>query len=108
MQAYLATAESVEGAVAEAGLDERDSERVGFVLTNLIDALAPSNNPLLNPAAVKAAIDTGGRSTLAGLRNFAADMAVAPPGPTMGQPDAFEVRGDLAVTPRSGGLRTPV
>ena len=55
MQAYLATAESVEGVVAEAGLDERDSERVGFVLTNLIDALAPSNNPLLNPAAVKAA-----------------------------------------------------
>ena len=55
MQAYLAAAQSAEGVVAEAGLDEADSERVGFVLTNLIDALAPSNNPLLNPAAVKAA-----------------------------------------------------
>src|SRR5580658_1097384 len=41
MQAYLATAETAEGVVAEAGLDEADSERVGFVLTNLIDALAP-------------------------------------------------------------------
>jgi len=40
MQAYLAAAESVEGVVAGAGLDERDSERVGFVLTNLIDAVA--------------------------------------------------------------------
>jgi hypothetical protein len=38
------------------------------VLRNLIDALAPSNNPVLNPAALKAAIDTGGGSALAGLR----------------------------------------
>src|SRR5215470_5332852 len=33
MQTYLATAETAEGVVAEAGLDEKDSERVGFVLT---------------------------------------------------------------------------
>jgi len=108
MQAYLATAQTAEGVVAEAGLDEKDAERVGFTLTNLIDALAPSNNPLLNPAAVKAAIDTGGKSTLAGLRNFAADMAVAPRVPSMVEPDAFEVGVDLAVTPGSVILRTPV
>jgi poly(3-hydroxyalkanoate) synthetase len=107
MQAYLATAESVEGVVAEAGLDERDSERVGFVLTNLIDALAPSNNPLLNPAAVKAALDTGGGSAVAGLRHFLSDMAVPPRVPTMVEPDAFEVGVDLAVTPGSVVLRTP-
>src|SRR5580692_10752207 len=69
MQAYLAAAQAAEGVVAEAGLDWADSERVGFMLTNLIDALAPSNNPLLNPAAVKAAIDTGGSSALKGFRN---------------------------------------
>src|SRR5580692_556489 len=108
MQAYLATADSVEGVVAEAGLDERDSERVGFMLTNLIDALAPSNNPLLNPAAVKAAVDTGGGSALAGLRHFLADMAVSPRVPSMVEPDAFEVGVDLAVTPGSVILRTPV
>ncbi len=39
-----------------------DSERVGFTLRNLVDALAPSNKPVLNPPAVKAAIDTGGES----------------------------------------------
>src|SRR5580704_2969009 len=64
MQAYLAAAQTAEGVVAEAGLDEQDAERVGFVLTNMIDALAPSNNPLLNPAAMKAALDTGGGSAL--------------------------------------------
>jgi poly(3-hydroxyalkanoate) synthetase len=45
------------------------------VLENLVDAMAPSNSPVLNPAAVKAAIDTGGGSALTGLRHFIADMA---------------------------------
>jgi len=108
MQAYLAAAQTAEGVVAEAGLDEKDSERIDFVLTNLIDALAPSNNPLLNPAAAKAAIDTGGGSALRGLRHFLADMAVPPRVPTMVEPDAFEVGVDLAVTPGAVVLRTPV
>ena len=108
MQAYLAAAGTAEGVVADAGLDWADSERVGFGLTNLIDALAPSNNPLLNPAALKAAIDTGGGSALAGLRHFVADMAAAPRVPSMVEPDAFEVGVDLAVTPGSVILRTPV
>jgi polyhydroxyalkanoate synthase subunit PhaC len=108
MQAYLAGAETAEALVAEAGLDEADAERVGFVLTNLIDALAPSNNPVLNPAAVKAAVDTGGGSALAGLRHFLADMAVSPRVPSMVEPDAFEVGVDLAVSPGSVILRTPV
>src|ERR1700723_2826884 len=108
MQAYLAAAETAEGVVAEASLDWADSERVGFVLTNLIDALAPSNNPLLNPAAVKAAVDSGGGSMLTGLRHFLTDMAVPPRVPSMVEPDAFEVGVDLAVTPGSVILRTPV
>ena len=107
MQAYLAMAETAAGVAAEAGLDEADSERVGFVLTNLVDALAPSNNPLLNPAAVKAAIDTGGGSALTGLKHFLADMAVPPRVPSMVEPDAFEVGKDLAVTPGAVILRTP-
>ena len=108
MQAYLAAAEAAEGVVANAGLDEADSARIGFVLTNLIDAMAPSNNPLLNPAAVKVAVDTGGGSTLAGIRHFISDMAVAPRVPSMVEADAFEVGVDLAVTPGSVVLRTPV
>ena len=108
MQAYLAAAGTAEGMVADAGLDWADSERVSFAVTNLIDALAPSNNPLLNPAALKAAVDSGGGSTLAGLRNFVADMAAPPRIPSMVEPDAFEVGVDLAVTPGSVVLRTPV
>jgi polyhydroxyalkanoate synthase len=108
MQAYLAGAAAAEGVVAGAGLDEADAARIGFVLTNLIEALAPSNNPLLNPAAVKAAVDTGGGSALAGLRHFASDMAAPPRVPSMVAADAFEVGVDLAVTPGAVVLRTPV
>src|SRR6516165_2893509 len=73
LQAYLAAAQTAEGVVAGADLDWADRERVGFALTNLVDALAPSNSPL-NPAALKAVIDTGGGSALAGLRHFVTDM----------------------------------
>jgi len=108
VQAYMAMAETAEGVVADAGLRGADADRVGFVLTNLIDALAPSNNPLLNPAALKAAVDTGGGSALSGLRHFMRDMADAPRVPSMVEPDAFEVGVDLAVSPGSVILRTPV
>ena len=108
LQAYLAAAQTAEGVVAGADLDWADRERVGFALTNLTDALAPSNNPVLNPAALKAVIDTGGGSALAGLRHFVTDMAVPPRVPSMVEPDAFEVGADLAVTPGAVVLRTPV
>ena len=108
MQAYLAAAQTAEGVVADTDLDWADSERVGFALRNLVDALAPSNNPVLNPAAVKAAIDTGGGSALAGLRHFISDIAAPPRVPSMVEPDAFEVGVDLAVTPGKVVLRTPV
>ena len=108
MQAYLAAAETTGGLAADADLDWADTQRVGWVLENLVDAMAPSNNPVLNPAALKAAIDTGGGSVLAGLRHFITDMAAPPRVPKMVEPDAFEVGVDLAVTPGSVVLRTPV
>ena len=108
MQAYLAAAETAGGLAADADLDWADTQRVGWVLENLVDAMAPSNNPVLNPAALKAAIDTGGGSVLAGLRHFITDMATPPRVPKMVEPDAFEVGVDLAVTPGSVVLRTPV
>jgi polyhydroxyalkanoate synthase subunit PhaC len=108
MQGYLATAEAAEGLMADAGLSPADTERMSFLLTNLVDALAPSNNPLLNPAALKAAVDTGGGSGVVGLRHFVRDMAASPRVPSMVEPDAFEVGVDLAVTPGSVVLRTPV
>jgi polyhydroxyalkanoate synthase len=108
VQAYLATDMTVEGLVQDAPLGWRDAERIRFLVSNLVAAAAPSNNPLLSPVAWKAVIDTGGANLLSGLRNFLRDLASPPRVPTMVPPDAFEVGTDLAVTPGAVVLRTPV
>jgi polyhydroxyalkanoate synthase subunit PhaC len=108
VQAYLAGSQAAQGVLAgaSAGLDWRDSERLSFLLTNLIAAAAPSNNPLLSPPALKALIDTGGASAVRGLRALARDIAAPPRVPAMVAPDAFEVGKDLAVTPGAVVYRT--
>jgi polyhydroxyalkanoate synthase len=108
MQAYLATGSVALGLVEEVPLDWRDAERMRFAVTNLVDALAPSNSPLLSPEAWKAAIDTGGGSLIAGARNLLNDLSNSPRVPTMVPPDAFTVGTDLSVSPGAVVLRTPV
>ncbi|MEX1178786.1 MAG: alpha/beta fold hydrolase [Nitriliruptor sp.] len=108
VQAYLATGETLETLLADADLDWEDEERVGLVLDNLIQALAPSNNPFLNPSAWKTAIDTGGASFVRGVRHLVDDMATSPRIPSSVPPGAFEVGRDLAVTPGAVILRTDV
>ena len=54
-----------------------------FLAENLVEALSPSNVPLLNPASAKAAIDTGGLSLVRGARNLLRDMASPPRIPQM-------------------------
>jgi polyhydroxyalkanoate synthase subunit PhaC len=102
VQAYLAAAQSAEALVAGAELGWRDDTRLRFLLANLIAAAAPSNNPVLSPAAWKALIDTGGSSAARGLRAFATDLAESPRVPSMVAAGAFEVGKDLAITP--GGV----
>lgn len=106
MQAYLATAQAAELMLATADLDWRDGERLRFVLANVIAAASPSNNPLLNPAGLKALVDTGGLSAVRGLRALGRDLATAPRVPAMVEPGAFEVGKDLAVTPGAVVYRT--
>ncbi len=102
VQAYLAAGQSAEALLAGAGLDWRDETRMRFLLTNLIAAAAPSNNPLLSPAAWKAVLDTGGLNAVRGLRSLVSDLASPPRVPSMVPAGAFEVGKDLAVTP--GGV----
>jgi polyhydroxyalkanoate synthase subunit PhaC len=106
VQAYLAGGRTAEALLAGAELDWRDGERLRFLLTNLIAAAAPSNNPLLNPQAVKTLVDTGGASAVRGLRALIRDAATQPRVPAMVEPGAFEVGRDLALTPGAVVCRT--
>ena len=106
VQAYLAVGEAGRGLVDDADLDWGDRQRMGFLIDNLVEAAAPSNNPLLNPTVLKAIIDTGGGNLVDGLRRLVRDFSTPPRVPAMVEPDAFEVGADLAVTPGAVVLRT--
>jgi polyhydroxyalkanoate synthase subunit PhaC len=108
VQAYLAGGQYATALLGDTRLAGADAERARFLVENLVDALAPSNSPVLNPAAWKAAIDTGGLSAVRGLRALASDMAAPPRVPSMVAPDAFEVGRDLAVTPGAVVRRTEI
>ncbi len=108
LQTYLVTGQATKDLVIDAKLGWRDRERLGFVAENVVEALSPSNKPVLNPAALKAALDTGGRSYARGVRNFAQDMAVKPRVPSMVDTTAFTVGQNLAITAGSVVLRTEV
>ena len=108
VQAYLAAGGTARELLSDAELNWRDRTRLEFALDNALAALAPSNNPLVSPVAWKALIDSGGRNIAAGLRNLIGDLLAAPRVPTMVRPDAFELGGDLAITPGAVVLRTGI
>ena len=99
MQTHLATARAAWELIDDADLGWQDDERIRFTATNVVDALAPSNVPLLNPLALKAVIDTGGRNVVRGTRRMIRDLTTPPRVPSMVEPDAFTVGEDLAVSP---------
>ncbi len=108
VQAYLATSATAEALVDDAGLGWQDGERISFIVDNLIQALAPSNNPAISPEAWQAGVRTGGGNVVSGVRRLVSDLSSAPRVPSMVEPDAFEVGKDLAVTPGAVVLRTEV
>jgi polyhydroxyalkanoate synthase subunit PhaC len=108
LQAYLAAGRTAETLVEDAYLDWRDAERMRFIVSNLVEAASPSNNPFLNPQAWKALIDTGGANVTRGTRNFLADLRSRPRVPTMVDESAFDVGGNLGVAPGAVVLRTDV
>ena len=107
-QGYLVAGNALERVVDDADLDWRSEQQMRFVVQMVVDAMAPSNNPLLNPLALKTGLETGGRSYLTGVRQFVQDMATRPRIPSMVDGRGFSVGGNLAVTEGAVVLRTPV
>ncbi len=75
--------------------DAKAELAAGFVL----DALAPTNFLLTNPAALKRAFDTGGMSLVRGARNFVADLLTNGGMPKQVDTSPFELGVNLAATP---------
>ena len=100
-QAYLVNARAGASLLAGTGLGGHDLRKLDFAARQVIDALAPTNFFPTNPEALRAAVESGGRSVLDGMAHFLRDLD-----PETGRldvrmcaPDAFVVGEDVAATP---------
>ena len=75
-------------------------------MSQIADAIAPTNFLLGNPVALRTARQSRGLSLLKGARNLAGDVVKRRPIPAQVDSSAFEVGGNLAVTPGHVVLRT--
>src|SRR5918993_2848159 len=97
-QSYLLTARLARELVAAAELDPRWKGKAELATQLLIDAMAPSNFLATNPAALKRAFDTGGRSAAKGINNFLDDLVSNGGKPRQVDTSSFTLGENLAAT----------
>lgn len=105
LQGYLELRDALQTYARESGLSENQIERAEFLMTQIADALAPTNFLPTNPAALRKARETRGASLWAGLKMFADDVAKRRPIPSQVDESAFTIGGNLAITPGAVVLR---
>ncbi len=101
-QSYLLTARWMRDTVSDVeGLDDRTAEKVDFYTRQFIDAMAPTNFLMTNPEVLKATVEEKGENLVRGLDNMLADLerGKGQLRVRMVDDDAFEVGGNIAVTP---------
>ncbi|GAA3677988.1 class II poly(R)-hydroxyalkanoic acid synthase [Nocardioides ginsengisoli] len=108
VQLYLASGQTIDQLVDDADLDPRDRKRVRFLLENVVEAMSPSNVPLVNPASAKAVIDTAGLSLARGGAQLVKDLASAPRIPDMVDTSGFTLGENVAATEGAVVFRTDV
>ncbi len=75
LQAWLALGRTLDQCVDVAKLDRLDRERARFLVSLIVDALAPTNFIVTNPVALRKLRATRGASGLRGLANLVEDIA---------------------------------
>ncbi len=98
-QSYLAWNRAVLGVVEDLELDEKSKLRAQFLLRLLTEAVAPTNTLLGNPAALKRARETRGRSLVDGARHALYDIRKNGAMPSMVDSRPFVIGETVAATP---------
>jgi polyhydroxyalkanoate synthase len=107
-QSFLTTRDSVLGSVDQFGLDPKSAARARFALSQVVEATAPTNSLLGNPAALKRAAQTRGRSLVDGGRHFVYDVRHNRGLPSQVDTRPFRVGETVAVTPGHVVHRSPL
>jgi polyhydroxyalkanoate synthase subunit PhaC len=97
--AYLAASRFARDVVGSAELEVDVARKATLAVDLLLDALAPTNQLALNPAALKRAFDTAGMSLVRGARNAVDDLLHNEGRPRQVDSSGFEVGRNLACTP---------
>ncbi len=98
-ETYLLASEYLlkEAEEADGQEETREQRFLKFHLKQFVDAMAPANFLLTNPAAFKRIMETGGMSLVDGARNLTSDLKEGRL--SMVDANAFEVGENLATTP---------
>lgn len=80
------------------GLRHKSAERTGFMMRQLLDTVAPSNFPALNPEIIERTLETRGRNLAEGAAHVTADMIQTLTQSKRPIPDAFALGKHLACT----------
>jgi polyhydroxyalkanoate synthase len=107
-QCYLAWGGALNRFVDEAKMQTRDAERARFIVSLLVDAMAPTNSILGNPVALRKLVETRGASLIRGLENLTSDLALNGGLPAQVDKNKFAVGENLATTPGAVVYRSPV
>ena len=100
-QEYLLLNRLANELLDAAGLDADRDTKARFAAKFLLDALSPTNSFPGNPAALRQAFDTGGKSVVRGARNFLNDLRHNGGWPSQVDGTGFEVGVNMAATPGS-------
>lgn len=98
-KAYLAWEREMMSLVDNDEVDWRTRERSRLLMGAVTTAMAPTNFLAGNPAAIKQAMNTGGRSLIDGAANFLRDLQTNGGLPAQVDKSAFRVGVDVAATP---------
>src|SRR6478609_4342164 len=107
-QCYLAWGGALNRFVDEAKMEKRDAERARFIVSLLVDAMAPTNSILGNPVALRKLVETRGASVVHGLENLTRDLVRNGGLPAQVDKNKFTVGKNLATTPGAVVYRSPV
>ncbi|TCJ39352.1 alpha/beta hydrolase [Parafrankia sp. BMG5.11] len=105
-QYYLAMQKGMKNWLEELALDALERDRANFISQIIIDALAPTNTLLGNPAAQKRVVDSGGLSLIKGLKNAYTDMVHNKGMVSQVDKRPFKLGENVATTPGQVVLRT--
>ncbi len=98
-QQHVLLAGFLQDLLAQADLDDTTRRKADFALRQALDAVAPTNWLLTNPAALKKAFDTAGLSLVRGASNALRDLTTNKGMPRQVTPGKFRPGHELAATP---------